>query len=89
MSRPLSIFLSSLVIFGVIQLDCQVLAQHPKELTNSTFGASQAAAVFQFSGNYYLAVNDGNQGFQAATDSIIQLGSTSNPNINPDLVQVF
>ena len=60
-----------------------------KELTNSTFGASQAAAVFQFSGNYYLAVNDGNQGFQAATDSIIQLGSTSNPNIIPNLVQVF
>jgi len=35
MSRPRSIFLSSLVIFGVIQLDCQVLAQSPKEITNS------------------------------------------------------
>ena len=35
MSRPLSIFLSSLVIFGMIQLDCQVLAQSPKEITNS------------------------------------------------------
>jgi len=35
MSRPLSIFLSSLVIFGVIQLDCQALAQPPKEITNS------------------------------------------------------
>ena len=35
MSRPLSIFLSSLVIFGMIQMDCQVLAQSPKEITNS------------------------------------------------------
>jgi len=35
MPRPLSIFLSSLVIFGMIQLDCQVLAQPPKEITNS------------------------------------------------------
>jgi formylglycine-generating enzyme required for sulfatase activity len=35
MPRPLSIFLSSLVIFGMIQLDCQVLAQSPKEITNS------------------------------------------------------
>jgi Ca2+-binding RTX toxin-like protein len=60
-----------------------------KVLTNSTFGAADAAAVFQFNGNYYLAVNDGNQGFQAATDSIIQLGSTTNPNIIPTAVQVF
>jgi len=35
MSRPLSIFLSSLVIFGMVQQDCQVLAQPPKEITNS------------------------------------------------------
>ena len=35
MPRPLSIFLSSLVILGMIQLGCQVLAQPPKELTNS------------------------------------------------------
>ncbi len=35
MSRPLSIFLSSLVILGMIQMDCQVLAQPPKEITNS------------------------------------------------------
>jgi formylglycine-generating enzyme required for sulfatase activity len=35
MPRRLPIFLSSLVIFGVIQLDCQVLAQSPKEITNS------------------------------------------------------
>jgi formylglycine-generating enzyme required for sulfatase activity len=35
MSRPLSIFLSSLVIFGLVQQDCQVLAQPPKEITNS------------------------------------------------------
>jgi formylglycine-generating enzyme required for sulfatase activity len=35
MSRPLSILLSSLVIFGMVQLDCQVLAQPPKEITNS------------------------------------------------------
>ncbi len=35
MPRPLSIFLSSLVIFGLIQLDCQLLAQSPKEITNS------------------------------------------------------
>ncbi len=35
MPRPLSIFLSSLVIFGMIQMDCQVLAQSPKEITNS------------------------------------------------------
>jgi formylglycine-generating enzyme required for sulfatase activity len=35
MSRPLPIFLSSLVIFGMIQMDCQVLAQSPKEITNS------------------------------------------------------
>ena len=35
MSRPLSIFLSSLVILGMIQMDCQVLAQSPKEITNS------------------------------------------------------
>jgi len=35
MSRQLSILLSSLVIFGMIQLDCQLLAQPPKEITNS------------------------------------------------------
>jgi formylglycine-generating enzyme required for sulfatase activity len=35
MPRPLSIFFSSLVIFGMIQLDCNLLAQTPKELTNS------------------------------------------------------
>jgi formylglycine-generating enzyme required for sulfatase activity len=35
MSRPLSIFLSSLVIFGMVQLERQVLAQPPKEITNS------------------------------------------------------
>ncbi len=35
MSRPLSILLSSLVILGMIQMDCQVLAQSPKEITNS------------------------------------------------------
>jgi large repetitive protein len=59
-------------------------------LTNTTFGATDAAAVFQFGSNYYLAVNDGTRGFQSATDSIIQLGSTtSNPTFNPDQVQVF
>ena len=35
MPRPLSIFLSSLVILGMIQLGCGVLAQSPKEITNS------------------------------------------------------
>ena len=35
MSRPLSMFLSSLVILGMIQLACRVLAQSPKEITNS------------------------------------------------------
>ena len=35
MPRPLSIFLSSLVILGIIQLGCRVLAQSPKEITNS------------------------------------------------------
>ena len=35
MPRQLSILLSSLVIFGMIQLDCQLLAQSAKELTNS------------------------------------------------------
>ena len=35
MPRPLSIFFSSLVIFGMMQLDSLVLAQTPKELTNS------------------------------------------------------
>ena len=35
MPRPLSIFLSSLVIMGMIQLDCQLFAQSPKEITNS------------------------------------------------------
>ena len=35
MPRLLSFFLSSLVIFGMIQLGCQVLAQSPKEITNS------------------------------------------------------
>ena len=35
MPRLISFFLSSLVIFGMIQLDCQVLAQSPKEITNS------------------------------------------------------
>ena len=35
MPRPLSIFISAIVIFGMVQLDCQVLAQHPKEITNS------------------------------------------------------
>lgn len=59
-------------------------------LTNTTFGATDAAAVFQFGSNYYLAVNDGTRGFQSATDSIIQLGSTtSNPTFNPAQVQVF
>ncbi|RLS66550.1 MAG: formylglycine-generating enzyme family protein [Planctomycetota bacterium] len=35
MPRPLSIFLSSLMIFGMMQLDSLLLAQPPKELTNS------------------------------------------------------
>jgi formylglycine-generating enzyme required for sulfatase activity len=35
MPRPLSIFLSSLVIFGMMQLDSLLLAQPPKELTNT------------------------------------------------------
>lgn len=35
MSRQLSIFLSSLLIFGTIQVSCQVRAQYPKEITNS------------------------------------------------------
>ena len=35
MPRPLSMFLSSLVIFGMIQLDCNLLAQSPKEIANS------------------------------------------------------
>jgi hypothetical protein len=35
MKRPLSMFLSSLVILGMIQLGCRVLAQSPKEITNS------------------------------------------------------
>jgi formylglycine-generating enzyme required for sulfatase activity len=35
MPRQLSILLSSLVIFGMIQLDSQLLAQSAKELTNS------------------------------------------------------
>ena len=35
MPRPLSIFISAIVIFGMVQLDCQVLAQSPKEITNS------------------------------------------------------
>ena len=35
MPRTLSIFLSSLVIFGMMQLDSLLLAQPPKELTNS------------------------------------------------------
>ena len=35
MPRQISIFLSLLVIFGMIQLNCQVLAQLPKEITNS------------------------------------------------------
>ena len=35
MPRQLSIFLSSLLIFGMIQLGCQVGAQSPKTITNS------------------------------------------------------
>ena len=35
MPGRISIYLSSLVIFGMIQLNCQVLAQLPKEITNS------------------------------------------------------
>jgi formylglycine-generating enzyme required for sulfatase activity len=35
MPRPLSIFLTSLVILGMIQLGCRALAQSPKEITNS------------------------------------------------------
>ena len=35
MSRQISIFLSSMVIFGMFHLDCQLLAQPPKEITNS------------------------------------------------------
>jgi formylglycine-generating enzyme required for sulfatase activity len=35
MPRQISIFLSSMVIFGMIQLGSQVHAQSPKEITNS------------------------------------------------------
>ncbi|MFM8215874.1 MAG: formylglycine-generating enzyme family protein, partial [Pirellula sp.] len=35
MPRQISIFLSSMVIFGMIHLDCQVFAQPAKEITNS------------------------------------------------------
>lgn len=35
MPRQLSIFLSTLLIFGMIQLGCQVRAQSPKTITNS------------------------------------------------------
>lgn len=35
MPRPLSIFLSTLVILGLFQPDCLLLAQPPKEITNS------------------------------------------------------
>lgn len=35
MSRQLSVLLSSLRITGMILLDRQVFAQHPKEITNS------------------------------------------------------
>ena len=35
MSRPLSVFLSSLLIIGMIQLGCQERAQSPKTITNS------------------------------------------------------
>lgn len=35
MPLPLSNFLSALMIFGLFHLDCQVLAQSPKEITNS------------------------------------------------------
>jgi len=35
MPRPISIFLSTLIIFGMIQLGCQVRAQSPKTITNS------------------------------------------------------
>jgi formylglycine-generating enzyme required for sulfatase activity len=35
MTRPVSIFLSSLLILGMIQLGCQTYAQSPKTITNS------------------------------------------------------
>ncbi len=35
MPRPLSIFLSTLVVLELFQLDCQLLAQPPEEITNS------------------------------------------------------
>jgi formylglycine-generating enzyme required for sulfatase activity len=35
MPRQLSIFFSSLMIFGMIQLNCHVFAQSPKTITNS------------------------------------------------------
>ena len=35
MPRLISFFLSSLVIFGMMQLGCQVLSQPPEEVTNS------------------------------------------------------
>ena len=35
MTRPVSIFLSSLIILGMIQLGCQVYAQSPKTITSS------------------------------------------------------
>jgi len=35
MSRQLSIMLASSFVFGMIQLDCRLLAQFPKEITNS------------------------------------------------------
>jgi formylglycine-generating enzyme required for sulfatase activity len=35
MPRPISIFLSTLIILGMIQLGCQVRAQSPKTITNS------------------------------------------------------
>jgi formylglycine-generating enzyme required for sulfatase activity len=35
MPRPISIFLLTLILFGMMHVSCQVRAQSPKEITNS------------------------------------------------------
>jgi len=35
MPRPVSIFLLTLILFGMMHVSCQVRAQSPKEITNS------------------------------------------------------
>lgn len=73
MSRPLSIVFPSLLIFGIVQLSCQVHAQSPKTITNSigmklvlipkgTFKMDGYQNEVTISKDYYVGVYEVTQG---------------------------